>query len=227
MQVRGQYADLLSKIGYSFKNEDLLTTALTHRSAGNDHNERLEFLGDAVLGQIIAKALFDRFPHTPEGQLTRMRASLVKGETLGEIAIEFDLGPKLLLGPGELKSGGQRRVSILADAVEAIIGAVFLDSNLESAEKMVLSWYTKRLARLDPEIHPKDNKTRLQEYIQSRRLPLPEYNVDKITGKSHQQTFFVSCKVSFLDKPVIAKGSSRRKAEQQAALNVLEKINNG
>lgn len=227
MQARGKYSGLSEKIGYQFTDEQLLITALTHRSAGNDHNERLEFLGDAVLGQIIAKALFDKFPETPEGQLTRMRSTLVKGETLGEIALEFDLGTMLLLGPGELKSGGQRRVSILADAVEAIIGAVFLDSNLESAEKVVLGWYTKRLERLDPEVHPKDNKTRLQEYIQSRRLPLPEYKVDKIAGKSHQQTFFVSCKVSFLDKPVVAKGSSRRKAEQKAALNVLEMIDNG
>lgn len=219
-----KYDSLYKKIGYIFKNDALLTTALTHRSAGNQHNERLEFLGDAVLGQVIAKALFDRFPNTPEGQLTRMRSSLVKGETLGEIAIAFDLGEMLLLGPGEMKSGGQRRISILADAVEAIIGAAYLDGSLEQTQDMILAWFETRLSELDPNIHPKDDKTRLQEYLQSRRLPLPEYKVEKIIGKSHQQTFHVSCKVSVLNEPVTAQGASRRKAEQAAANQALEAI---
>lgn len=225
MQTR-QYSQLYKKLGYQFVQPDALTLALTHRSASKAHNERLEFLGDAVLGMVIAKALFERFPNQPEGKLTRMRASLVKGETLAELAREFDLGDLLQLGSGELKSGGNRRASILADALEAIIGAIYLEAGLDVCEPLVLKWFQSRLEKLDPDYHPKDDKTQLQEYLQARKQPLPEYNVVEIKGKSHAQTFYVECKVRKLDKPELGQGDSRRKAEQQAARLVLEKLLN-
>ena len=224
MDEKHLYASLYKRIGYTFQNPENLNLALTHRSASKKHNERLEFLGDAVLGMVIAKALFIQFPKQPEGNLTRMRATLVKGETLAELAKEFELGDLLKLGPGELKSGGFRRASILADAVEAIIGAIYLEAGLETVEPLLLNWYASRLKKLDPDLHLKDDKTRLQEYLQGRKLPLPDYQVVDIGGKAHDQTFTVECRVTGLKKPLMGRGNSRRKAEQKAARLALEKL---
>ncbi|MFT4937065.1 MAG: ribonuclease-3 [Paraglaciecola sp.] len=222
MQLIDPYILFYKRIGYEFVNSENLSFALTHRSAASQHNERLEYLGDAVLGMVIAKALFLRFPNHPEGDLTRMRASLVKGDTLAEVAREFDLGELLLLGPGELKSGGFRRDSILADTLEAIIGAIYLEAALEVCEPLILSWFAPRLDALDQGTTRKDNKTCLQEFLQARKLPLPVYKVSEITGKSHEQTFYVECSVEGLAKTVIGKGHSRRRAEQQAAKRAFE-----
>jgi len=219
-----RYVRLEKVLGYQFKQQTNLVMALTHRSAGSKHNERLEFLGDAVLGMVIAEKLYKLFPDVPEGNLTRLRSSIVKGDTLADVAREFDLGEYLILGSGELKSGGFRRSSILADAVEAIIGAVYLESGLEVVEPLILSWFADRIKKLDPNEHPKDDKTRLQEYLQGRKLPLPSYTVTEITGKSHDQDFVVECEVPKLPDVVVGKGKSRRKAEQQAARVALEKL---
>lgn len=224
MDKAQHYHSLYKKIGYTFENPDNLSLALTHRSASKKHNERLEFLGDAVLGMVIANALFSRFPKQPEGNLTRMRSSLVKGDTLAEIGKEFQLGDLLYLGSGELKSGGFRRSSILADAVEAIIGAIYLESGIAKCEEIVLNWFEERINNLNPDLHLKDDKTRLQEYLQGKGLALPDYQVVEIGGKAHDQTFVVECKVVELAKPAIGRGNSRRKAEQHAARLILEKL---
>lgn len=221
------YVTLYKKLGYQFKNVEGLTLALTHRSASKKHNERLEFLGDAILGMVIANALFVRFPEQPEGNLTRMRASLVKGDTLAQLGQEFALGDVLKLGPGELKSGGHRRASILADAVEAIIGAIYLEAGLEQCQSLILSWFSSRLDKLNPDVHLKDDKTRLQEFLQGKGKPLPVYSVKDISGKSHEQVFSVECRVEGLKNVFVGTGSSRRKAEQQAASLALEKLTNG
>mgnify|MGYP000023226533 FL=1 len=219
-------ARLSKKIGYQFKDQALLLQALTHRSAKGVHNERLEFLGDSILGFVIAEALFEKFPKHNEGDLTRMRSSLVKGVTLAELGRGFDLGEHLILGPGELKSGGHRRESILEDAVEAIIGAVYLDSNIQTCKTLILNWFEKRLTAIKPGNDQKDPETRLQEYLQGRKIELPQYEVIQITGQSHNQEFTVRCTTSVTDKDVVTKGSSRRKAEQAAAEQVLELIQN-
>ena len=216
---------LQNVIGYTFKDVKLLHLALTHRSFNKQHNERLEFLGDAVLGMIIAQQLFKQFPEQSEGNLTRLRASLVNGVTLAEIAREINLGLQIKLGSGELKSGGRKRDSILADAFEALIGAVYLDSDFASVQKMVINLFNERIKKIDPSIQTKDSKTQLQEFLQSRKLPLPEYSIEEITGKDHAQTFTVSCSVATLEQRCVSKGPSRRVAEQRAARLVLEKIN--
>ena len=226
MQGINPYAKLSRQIGYEFKDTGLLKQALTHHSAAKQHNERLEFLGDAVLGMIIARELYDKFPQVPEGKLTRMRSTLVKGDTLAELARESDVGELMNLGPGELKSGGHRRSSIIADAMEAIIGAIYLEAGLDQTEQVVLHLWKSRINKLDPNEHPKDAKTRLQEFLQSRKLPLPVYEVVKITGKDHAQTFVVHCQVANLNSPLEGVGSSRRKAEQQAANLALETLMN-
>ena len=215
---------LTKRISYSFNKPELLLQALTHRSAKGAHNERLEFLGDSILGFVIAETLYEQFPKNNEGDLTRMRSSLVKGVTLAEIAKDFQLGDHLILGPGELKSGGHRRESILEDAVEAIIGAVYLDSDIDTCRKLILTWFSKRLALIKPGHEQKDPKTRLQEFLQGRKIELPLYEVIHTTGQSHNQEFTVRCTTSVLDSEVISKGTSRRKAEQTAAQQVLELI---
>ncbi len=215
---------LSRKIGYHFNNTKLLLQALTHRSAKGEHNERLEFLGDSILGFVIAEALYTQFPNETEGDLTRMRSSLVKGVTLAEVARSFDLGDYLILGPGELKSGGFRRDSILEDAFEAIVGAVFLDSDLAGAKAFILTIFKQRLAAIKPGVGQKDPKSQLQEYLQGRKIPVPEYEVIQVTGQSHQQEFTVECTTEILENTVITKGSSRRKAEQAAASKILELI---
>lgn len=216
---------LQRSLGYTFKNKALLTQALTHRSANSRHNERLEFLGDAILSWVIADALYRQFPESPEGDLSRMRATLVKGKTLAEFGREFQLGDYLYLGPGELKSGGFRRESILADAVEAIIGAIYLDSGREVIQPLLLKWYESRLSTIKPGNDQKDPKTRLQEYLQGQKLPLPEYDVVEVHGEAHNQKFTVSCKVELMKEPVHGTGTSRRKAEQDAARRILEEFN--
>ena len=221
-----RYARLSQRLGYQFSNVELLQQALTHRSAAKQHNERLEFLGDAVLGMVVAQALFKRFPTVPEGKLTRMRSTLVKGDTLAELGREADVGELLKLGPGELKSGGHRRSSIIADAMEAILGAIYLEAGLDTTAEVILRLWQSRIDKLDPNEHPKDAKPRLQEFLQSRKLPLPVYEVVDISGKDHDQTFVVHCQIESLGKPMKGTGTSRRKAEQQAARNALEKLDN-
>ncbi len=218
---------LETKLSYQFKDTELLNLALTHRSANGKHNERLEFLGDSILSFVIADDLYHRFPKINEGDMSRMRATLVRGHTLAELGREFELGDYLKLGPGELKSGGFRRDSILADAVEAIIGAIYLDSGTEVVRGIILSWYQTRLEAIKPGVSQKDPKTRLQEFLQGRRKPLPVYTVTNIKGEAHNQEFTVSCDIAGIGMPVIGKGTSRRKAEQAAAETALEQLSNG
>ncbi|WP_116474321.1 ribonuclease III [Zobellella maritima] len=215
---------LQKKLGHTFTDETLLVRALTHRSAGSRHNERLEFLGDSILSMVIADALFHRFPKVNEGDMSRMRATLVREKTLAELAREFELGDYLILGPGELKSGGYRRESILADAVEALIGAVYIDTDIEGIRGLLLSWYDERLNEIQPGIEQKDPKTRLQELLQAKRKPLPTYNVVDVIGEAHNQKFTVHCLVDGLAEPVVGIGTSRRKAEQAAAEHALEAL---
>lgn len=209
-------------LNYEFRDPSLLEKALTHSSMGKNNNERLEFLGDSILGWVIAEALFQRFPHAKEGELSRLRAGLVKGVTLAEIAREFKLGDYLRLGQGELKSGGHRRESTLADAVEAIIGAVFLDSDIETCKRQVLSWFCERIDKLSLKDDLKDSKTRLQEYLQARKQALPKYEITATYGKEHEQVFEVVCRVPMLQDPQTGVGNSRRQAEQNAAGKVLK-----
>ncbi|EJI86510.1 RNAse III [Alishewanella aestuarii B11] len=222
MPMQKSLSPLMRKLGYQFNQLSLLEQALTHRSCKGQHNERLEFLGDALLGLIIAEALFARFPQTREGDLTRMRSALVKGVTLASIAQELGLSDFLRLGPGELKSGGFRRESILADALEAILGAIYLDSGMEACKGRILEWFGPRLEEIAPG-QQKDSKTQLQEYLQGLRLPLPTYEVIATIGEAHQQTFTVRCTV-LGRTPITATGSSRRKAEQDAAALALEQL---
>ncbi len=220
------YKELCERIGYEFKDLENLKLALTHRSAGSKHNERLEFLGDAVLGMVVADILYHNFPKVPEGKLTRMRSSLVKGETLAKLAKRLDFSDVLQLGAGELKSGGFANESILADAFEAIIGAIYLEAGIDTCFSLIKTWFAEHLSELDPDYHPKDSKTQLQEFLQGRQLPLPEYKVTDIQGKAHEQTFYVTCKVEGVAQPVQATGRSRRKAEQEAARLTLAELTN-
>lgn len=211
---------LEKRIGYTFNNFTLLKQALTHRSALGEHNERLEFLGDSILSFAISTDLYLRFPKVNEGDLSRMRATLVCGKMLAEIGREFQLGDSLILGPGELKSGGYRRDSIIADGVEAIIGAIFLDSDIDTVKELILKWFAGRLKTIQPGISQKDPKTRLQEHLQSRKQALPVYEVIEIKGEAHNQRFTMSCSIEGLN-PVQGQGTSRRKAEQSAAEKML------
>ncbi len=215
---------LASQLGYRFKAPAHLTQALTHRSFGGNNNERLEFLGDGALNFIIANQLYQRFPKLPEGDLSRLRAQLVKEATLSEIAFSLNIGDALKLGEGELKSAGWRRPSILADALEAIIGAVYVDGGFLAAEASVLKLYEERLAIIDPKIIDKDAKSQLQEYLQGKKMDLPNYNVVSIEGEAHAQTFKMECVIEKLNITTVGEGSSRRVAEQQAAQLALEKI---
>jgi ribonuclease-3 len=216
--------NLYRKLDYRFSDSALLQQALTHRSVGSHNNERLEFLGDSILSFVISSDLYHRFPDIDEGRLSRLRASLVKGETLAKLAMELSLGDYLCLGSGELKSGGFRRESILADALESIFGAVYIDADIATVERLILRLFAPRLQRLDPDVALKDPKTRLQEYLQSQQQPLPVYDVVDVHGKAHNQQFTISCSVELLPKPVLAKGTSRRKAEQNAAEVVLRQL---
>ncbi len=222
--MRRKLDQLAAMIGYRFKTTSLLEEALTHRSKGALNNERLEFLGDAILGFVVAEALFARYPKESEGVLTRFRASLVKKETLAEMARGYQLGDYLRLGPGELKSGGFRRDSILADAMEAIIGAIYLDSDMATARDFVLRSLGDRFEHLRIQ---KDPKTQLQEFLQARRLPLPRYSVLGTRGTEHDQHFEVQCVVEGLAEPALGSGNSRRKAEQAAAQQALNALGAG
>ncbi|AFP85461.1 ribonuclease III [secondary endosymbiont of Heteropsylla cubana] len=213
---------LQKNLGYFFQHQELLFQALTHRSASSKHNERLEFLGDSILSYVIANDLYQRFPRVDEGDMSRMRATLVRGYTLAELAREFNVGDYLRLGLGELKSGGFRRESILANTVEALIGSIFLDSNIQTVEKLILEWYCFRLDKISPGNKQKDPKTRLQEYLQGCHAPLPTYHVVEVEGEAHKQNFTIHCQVVSLPYPVIGNGSSRRKAEQAAAEQTLK-----
>jgi ribonuclease III len=217
-------ANLTKGIGYDFKKAALLTQALTHRSFSGSNNERLEFLGDGALNFVIANQLYQRFPKLSEGDLSRLRAALVKESTLSEIALGLNIGDALKLGEGELKSAGWRRPSILADALEAIIGAVYMDGGFSAVEALVLKLYEEKLADIDPKIIDKDAKSQLQEYLQGKKIDLPDYNVVSIEGEAHAQTFKMECVIAKLNINTIGEGSSRRVAEQQAAQLALENI---
>lgn len=209
------------QLGHSFIDQDLMILALTHRSFAGRNNERLEFLGDAILNFVAGEALYERFPQAREGQLSRLRARLVKGETLAMLARGFELGEYLRLGSGELKSGGFRRDSILADALEALIGAIYLDAGMEVARTRVLSWLSNELDSLTLVDTNKDPKTRLQEFLQSRACELPRYEVIDIQGEPHCRNFVVECQVSLLNEKNLGQGASRRIAEQVAATAAL------
>ncbi len=208
---------LSKQIGYSFKQTALLRQALTHRSHGSPHNERLEFLGDSVLSLAISSKLIHDFPRLSEGDLSRFRAHLVKEPTLAEIAQGLQLGDYLFLGEGELKSGGFRRPSLLADGLEAIFGAIYLDSNFDEIRRVIEALYAPFIAAVDPKKLSKDPKTQLQEYLQSRKLPLPQYNIIATEGEAHEQHFKLECVIPELDIHARGEGASRRKAEQEAA----------
>lgn len=208
---------LSKQLGYLFKDHSLLTEALTHRSMGARNNERLEFLGDGILNFVIAEVLYRMHPEMQEGDLSRLRASLVNGDMLADVARELNLGDSLKLGAGELKSGGFRRSSILADAVESILGAVYCDSDFETCRALILKLFDSKLKNLPNVDTLKDPKTKLQELLQSRQCALPDYEVSDIKGQQHAQTFHVECKISEFNFVTHGEGNSRRKAEQVAA----------
>lgn len=222
--MSGDRASLLRALGRRFADQGLLELALTHRSSGGRNNERLEFLGDALINACVAEALYRRHPDLEEGDLSRLRASLVNQETLAEVARELDLGSYLTLGPGELKSGGFRRASILADALEGVVGAVFLDAGFEAVREVTLKLLETRLAAPLSTEDLKDAKTRLQEVLQARDLPLPAYAVESVRGEPHRQTFRVSCSIATLQLRTEGEANSRRAAEQEAARRALEEM---
>ena len=211
---------LSARLGYPFKSPQLLTQALTHRSYGAAHNERLEYVGDAVLSCVVAVALYERFPKMTEGELSRVRASFVNRDTLARYAQELDLGAYLRFGEGEHKSGGSGRPSILADALEAVFGAVFLDGGFEAARAAIMRLFGDELAAFDPTFIGKDPKTRLQEWLQARRIALPVYTIVEVAGEAHLQSFAVECRVPSRDVVAVGTGPSRRVAEQAAAAQV-------
>jgi ribonuclease-3 len=217
-------AALEKRLGHRFASPQLLEQALTHRSRGADNNERLEFLGDGVLGCAVADELYARFPQLSEGKLTRLRASLVREEALAGVANDLGIGEFLRLGEGELAAGPEPRPSILADALEAVLGAVFLDAGYEAARKTVLGAFGPLIDRLDPERPAKDAKTRLQEMLQASHRRLPQYRVVAVQGEAHRQSFEVECSVAELDLTATGSGTSRQRAEQQAAKAMLERL---
>ncbi|WP_198245064.1 ribonuclease III [methane-oxidizing endosymbiont of Gigantopelta aegis] len=215
---------LAKKLGLQFKRPELFKMALTHRSMGAKNNERLEFLGDSVLGFVIAQALFEKFPASEEGVLSRLRASLVNQASLAELARQHNIGDYLILGAGELKSGGFRRDSILSDAMEAIMGAILLDQGVAACQQFILGLFKEKLAALDVGNWNKDPKTRLQEMMQARQKSLPVYELVNQAGAAHQQTFTVKCVVPVHHETTEASGASRKKAEQAAAEKMLQKL---
>lgn len=212
--------ELSRKLGYQFTNANIFKIALTHRSSSDENNERLEFLGDSIVNFVIAEALYLQFPRAQEGDLSRWRAKLINRDTLGQLARDFEMGRYLILGPGELKSGGSQRLSILSCAMEAVIGAIFLDGGFEVTRQCILKWYEPLLSSLTRE-SLKDPKTTLQEYLQSHHMALPVYTVESIEGEAHQQSFVVSCSIEGIQDKAIGKGTSRRRAEQDAAEAML------
>lgn len=222
--MSGDSRTLTARLGHAFQDASLLARALTHRSKSSSNYERLEFLGDSVLSFIIADALFERFPQLTEGELTRLRATLVRRETLAGLARDLGLGEFLQLGGGELKSGGYDRDSILADGLEALFGAVYRDGGITVVRDVILGLYRPVMDRLDPETIHKDPKTRLQEFLQKRGLPTPVYEVLSIDGDAHAQHFRVECRVAVLDQAVHGEGASRRHAEQAAAASACQQL---
>lgn len=216
--------ELCRQIGHDFKQPGLLQRALTHRSHSALHNERLEFLGDSVLNCVIAKLLYDTYPDVPEGDLSRLRSNLVNQQTLATLAQQLNLGELMLLGEGERKSAGFRRPSILADTMEALFGAVFLDSGFVAAEQAVRKLYIPFIAQTDIHLMGKDFKTLLQEYMQSRKMPLPKYTIAATQGEAHAQLFQVDCEIEQLKLITRGEGTSRRSAEQAAAEAAYRKI---
>ena len=215
---------LKQSLAYAFEDEQLLKQALTHRSAPGPNNERLEFLGDSVLQLVASELVFEKTPNASEGQLSRLRSTLVKDTTLAEIAADLGVGEFLILGSGEKKSGGHRRSSILADALEAIFGAIYLDAGLEGARQVIHNAFGERLHDLPEAADLRDPKSRLQEHLQGRKMALPDYAVQNISGKAHKQSFEVSCSIAELDAVTVGAGLTRRDAEQEAALAMLDKI---
>lgn len=215
---------LCKRLGYVFAQPQLLQRALTHRSYAPEHNERLEFLGDSILGCVIAKYLYSNYPQLSEGELSRLRSNLVKEETLAGLAQQLDLGGYLKLGEGERKSAGFRRPSILADGIEALFGAVMLDGGFGAAEKVVLDLFVPYMDRVDVQTLGKDAKTLLQEHLQARRIPLPAYTVIATQGEAHAQSFQVECAIPSLNITTRGEGTSRRNAEQQSALAAYQII---
>ena len=211
-------------LGYRFTQPEMLRQALTHRSHSSPHNERLEYLGDSVLNCTVATLLFQQFPNLKEGDLSRLRANLVRQEALAEIAADLQIGDVLRLGEGELKSGGFRRPSILADTLEAIFGAIYLDAGFDVARSTIERLYRSRIDRIDPRNLGKDAKTALQEWLQGRRLPLPHYELAETHGEAHAQEFVVHCSIPSIDLQVTGRGGSRRAAEQEAAQSAIAKL---
>jgi len=216
------HSKLENELGHIFHNKTLLISALTHRSLGKDNNERLEYLGDALLGFIIAEILYTLYPHASEGELTRLRSMLVKGDTLARIARHLDLGEYIKLGASELKSGGWRRKSILANTMEALIGAIYLDAGLDICKNSVLRLFENHLKDCSPDNLVKDPKTRLQEFLQSQQKDLPVYHVVQERGEAHERIFTVQCSIPEIKLSVEAEGRSKRNAEQAAAQQALD-----
>ena len=217
---------LQERLQYTFSDQQLLVLALSHSSRGSQNNERLEFLGDAVLGLTISNFLYRRFSHASEGDLSRIRSQIVRAESLAEIARSLELGPELLLGQGEMKSGGQRRDSILGDTVEALIGAIYLDGGILSAERCILSWFSEQLNAVALDVPVKDPKTALQEWLQGRGRALPEYQLVKTEGEDHSRLYTMSCIIDELKSAATATASSRRRAEQLVAEKILKELEN-
>jgi ribonuclease III len=211
-------------LNHQFSDPDLARLALTHRSANKLNNERLEFLGDSLLGYVVAEILFENFPQASEGELSRLRAMLVNKTTLAEIAREISLKDFIQLGTGERKSGGDDRDSILADAIEALIAAIYLDAGLNSCKSLIKNWIADRIATESVVEQQKDAKTKLQELMQAQGLNLPAYNVVKISGEAHQQNFLVECRVELMTDPQQGSGTSKRNAEQEAATRMLTEL---
>ena len=210
--------------GYVFRDPALLAQALTHRSAGAPHNERLEFLGDALVGLVVADALYLRWPKADEGAMTRARAELVRESSLARIARGFELGARITLGPGEMKSGGHRRDSILSDALEAVVGAIYLDAGFDACRDAVLPWFEPHIDALPAGGIGKDPKTRLHEWLQARQRPLPVYELLSESGEEHARTFHVRCQLAEPALEAEGSGSSRRAAEQEAASAILSQL---
>ena len=216
--------ELEQRLGHRFRDPALLSRALTHRSFGQEHNERLEFVGDAVLNCVIAAVIYRRFPSLPEGDLSRIRANLVNRDCLLQRAHELALPGMVRLGEGEIKSGGAARPSILADATEALFGAIFQDGGFDAAREAIERCYADAINAVDPGASGKDPKTRLQEWLQAKGMPLPEYTITNIEGEAHRQRFTVECRITALDRVTTGHGSSRRIAEQEAARAALSEI---
>lgn len=215
---------LKEQLDYEFSDERLLVQALTHRSAGSNNNERLEFLGDAVLDLVVSDVVYGHRPASDEGELSRLRASLVRKSTLVELAKHYSVGEQLILGAGERRSGGHQRASILADALEAVFGAVYLDGGIEEARRMIHRVFAERFTTLPDAEGLKDAKTRLQEWLQAAGMSLPDYATVQVSGKAHRQQFEVSCSVSERDQVTVGSGVSRRRAEQAAAAAMLKSL---